>query len=389
MPQPPVVHRPQPRDDALAALVDDLAADPHLVDEVVRAVRAAFPEATRRPSAEIRQAVAALLTAGFVAFTRDGEPDFTEACRFGAGRAALGVPVAALLSGVHAGRGRILEIAIERGRAAGIPAEVMMQALLRLDRYGILLERHVVEAYRAARRDLRRDHRDARIALLRTLLLGEHGDGPAPDPARFGVRADGRYHCLVADAADPAQIRHLERAFSRCGGAVAPVSGRLAGLVPRLPSPAPDTPALVVTTPAVALGRAPAAYALCLTALRAAGGDARAGTRRAGTHDVTALAGETALAAQPMLAGFLSESLLGGLDPGDEFHHELASTALTYLDHGQRLDRTAEALHLHPNTVRYRLRRLEELTGLGERLTVLETVRWWWALRSWPASSIH
>jgi len=92
----------------------------------------------------------------------------------------------------------------------------------------------------------------------------------------------------------------------------------------------------------------------------------------------------------PVQAGDLhrhraSESLLGALDPGDEFHHELVSTALAYLDHGQSLDRTAEALHLHPNTVRYRLRRLQELTGLGERLTVLETVRWWWALRSWPA----
>ncbi|GGQ81464.1 hypothetical protein GCM10010166_59490 [Couchioplanes caeruleus subsp. azureus] len=388
MPQPPVVHRPQPREDALAALVRDLAADPHLVDEVVRAVGAAFPEASRRPSAEIRHAVAALLAAGFAAFTRDGEPDFTEACRFGAARAALGVPVAALLSGVHAGRGRILEIAIERGRAAGIAAEVMMQALLRLDRYGLLLERQVVEAYRAARRDLRRDYRDARSAVLRTLLLGERSDG-VPDPARFGLTAGGRYHCLAADAADPAQIRGLEASLARCGGVVAPVAGRLAALVPRLPSPAPATPALVVTTPAVGLDRAPAAYALCLTALRAAGGDAPAGIRRTGMHGVADLAGETALAAQPMLAGFLSESLLGGLDPGDEFHHELASTALAYLDHGQRLDRTAEALHLHPNTVRYRLRRLQELTGLGERLTVLETVRWWWALLSWPGPSIH
>jgi hypothetical protein len=40
--------------------------------------------------------------------------------------------------------------------------------------------------------------------------------------------------------------------------------------------------------------------------------------------------------------------------------------------------------------VRYRLRRLHEITGMppigaepGERLTVLETVRLWWALRTW------
>jgi hypothetical protein len=87
-----------------------------------------------------------------------------------------------------------------------------------------------------------------------------------------------------------------------------------------------------------------------------------------------------------MLAGFLSSGLLGALDPADDFHRGLVATALAYLDHGQRLDLTAGALHLHPNTVRYRLRRLQDLTGFGtpaEGLPVLETIRWWWALRAW------
>jgi DNA-binding PucR family transcriptional regulator len=61
------------------------------------------------------------------------------------------------------------------------------------------------------------------------------------------------------------------------------------------------------------------------------------------------------------------------------------TTALSFLDRGQRLDRTATALHLHPNTVRYRLRRLHELTGFNDTggSPVTETVRWWWALRTW------
>ncbi|WP_344936460.1 helix-turn-helix domain-containing protein [Actinoplanes nipponensis] len=33
------------------------------------------------------------------------------------------------------------------------------------------------------------------------------------------------------------------------------------------------------------------------------------------------------------------------------------STAMAYLDHGQRLDHTAAALHVHPNTVRTGCRR--------------------------------
>ena len=369
--------------DSLAALVRDLAGDPQLVDDVVDAARSRFAEVARLPRGESRRHVAALLEAGFAAFSRAGDPDeesFAEAIRFGAERAALGVPVAGLLSGVHAGRSRILEIAINRGRDAGLPYDVLLQALLKLDRYGTQLERHVVQGYRDAERELSRDGRSGRIRALRRLLLGVDGDGPDEDPARFGLHDSGRYHCVVSDVADPGRVRAMEQAFARHGGVLAPVAGRLSGLTPRLPATV-DATALVVTTPAVTLDQVRAAHQLCLTALQAGCG------RRTGLVDVVELAGETALGAQPMLAGFLADRLLGVLDPADEFHRELVSTALSYLDHGQRLDRTAVALHLHPNTVRYRLRRLRELAGFGapagDGLTVMETVRWWWALRTW------
>ncbi|GAA0449813.1 hypothetical protein Aca07nite_43400 [Actinoplanes capillaceus] len=373
----PVVARTQP--DPLAALVHGLADDARLVDDVVAAARAQSPEAARLPKAESRRYVAALIRAGCATFLRPGEPDdgdFAEAARFGAEGAALGVPMAALLSGVHAGRSRILEIAIARGRTAGLPDDVLLQGLLRLDRYGSALERHVLDGYRTAERQLDSDRRAARVRLLRHLLLEEESDGV--DPARFGLTADGRYHCAVADVAEPARVRELERSFARCGGILGPVRGRLCGLTPRLPDLTAVAPDVLVTTPPVPLNEATDAHRLARLALHAA--RARGVT---GPCEVTELAGETALAAQPMLAGFLRHGLLAALDPADDFHRELTGTALAYLDHGQRLDLTASALHLHPNTVRYRLRRLRELTGFGERLTVLETVRWWWALHTW------
>jgi hypothetical protein len=374
--------------DLLDALVRDLADDQQLIDDVVGAARAQFPEVARLPWAESRRHVAALMSAGFAAFSVAADPaddDFSEAVRFGAERAALGVPVAGLLSGVHAGRSRILEIAITRGRSAGLPYDVLLQALLKLDRYGTALERHVIDGYRTAERDLDHDRRDDRIRLLRRLLLDEEPDAAtAPDPARFGLTGDGRYHCVVSDAADPARVRVMEQTFARCGGVLAPVAGRLSGLTPRLPPTArPEPGMLVVTTPAVRLEQAPDAYRLGLTALTA--GLASGAT---GVHTVTDLAGETALAAQPLLAAFLSDDLLADLDPAEPFHHDLVSTALDFLDRGQRLDRTASALHLHPNTVRYRLRRLRELTGFSDAgaFSVTETVRWWWALRTWLAT---
>ncbi|WP_328466022.1 helix-turn-helix domain-containing protein [Actinoplanes sp. NBC_00393] len=371
---------------ALAALVHGLAADARLVDDVVAAARAQSPEAARLPLEESRRHVAALIQAGCHAFLRageDGDDDFSEALRFGAEGAALGIPVAALLSGAHAGRSRILEIAIVRGRTAGLPDDVLLHGLLRLDRYGNALERHVLDGYRTAERHLDIDRRAARIRFLRGLLFGQDGGGG--DPGQFGLDADGRYHCVVSDAADPAGVRELEQAFARCGGVLAPVGGRLSGVTPRLPGFGAAAPALIVSTPPVPLNQAAEAHTLARTALLAA-----RDLGLSGAHSVVRLAGESALAGQPMLAGFLRDELLARLDPADEFHRDLVGTALAYLDRGQRLDRTAESLHLHPNTVRYRLRRLRELTEFGAaeaQLTVLETVRWWWALRTWARSA--
>lgn len=41
----------------------------------------------------------------------------------------------------------------------------------------------------------------------------------------------------------------------------------------------------------------------------------------------------------------------------------LLQTAATYVEHGGGLEATARALYVHPNTVRYRLRRVAEITG--------------------------
>ncbi|WP_330290199.1 helix-turn-helix domain-containing protein [Streptomyces sp. NBC_00576] len=77
----------------------------------------------------------------------------------------------------------------------------------------------------------------------------------------------------------------------------------------------------------------------------------------------------------------------------DGFHRQIVVTALAFLDHGRRLDRTAATLFTHPNAIRYRLARLQQLTG--ESLTddspgmasgSLGSVHWWWALRTWLES---
>jgi len=43
------------------------------------------------------------------------------------------------------------------------------------------------------------------------------------------------------------------------------------------------------------------------------------------------------------------------------------------------MDDTARALHVHPNTLRHRLKRFEELTGSSLR-NATEVMELWWAL---------
>ncbi|QXV59452.1 CdaR family transcriptional regulator [Amycolatopsis sp. TNS106] len=372
---------------SLHDLLAEMAADAEVVDEVVRAARTESPEVARLPVDENRRHVAIVLAAGLASFDRPGgagEQDYAAAADLGADRAAQGVPLAALLRGVQAGRSRAVEIAVGRGKAAGVPDDVMLAALVDFDRNTRALERQVIAGYHEAELELARTAHDSRARVLRRLLGGDAAAPSAEEVANAGLNPGGRYHCLLSDVGDPYQARVVERRLGATGGVFGLVEGRLAGLAPRLPTPsALGDDVLMVASPAVPLAEVRGTYALCVMALPTA-------ARSRGLHAVADLAVETALAAQPGLAALLEGTLLNALTPGDPFHEQLVSTALAYLDHGRRLDQTAAALHVHANTVRYRLSRLGEITGTSldppeedGGAHVRHTVSWWWALRTW------
>ncbi|MEV6010969.1 helix-turn-helix domain-containing protein [Streptomyces sp. NPDC051976] len=386
-PEIPAAGGPYERGRAvLAAVLREMVADRGVVAEVTDAARQASPEVAGLPVAENRRHIEVLLACGLVSFERPGgEPprDDPVAARLGADRAGQGVPLTSLLRGVQAGRRRALQIGVARGRAAGVPDVVLLDAVLRFDRHAGAMERDVINGYHTAELELARTARDARTAVLRRLLHGRPGPPSAEQLAGAGLSPGVRYHCVVSQVTDPAGAGVLERRLAVPGGLFGLVDGRLAGVVPRPPAGPPDGAGpLLVVSPAVPLDGVAAVYGLCVDAAHAAAAHGRAG----GVHGLTDLAGEVALAARPVLADLLAGDLLGGLDPRDAFHHQLARTALVHLDLGRRLDLTAAALHVHPNTVRYRLARLSRLLGQDpapEGAGVLSVLRWWWALRTW------
>ncbi|WP_460369744.1 helix-turn-helix domain-containing protein, partial [Actinocorallia lasiicapitis] len=94
------------------------------------------------------------------------------------------------------------------------------------------------------------------------------------------------------------------------------------------------------------------------------------------------LALPTVTSGEPALGALLADTLLPALDRADPFHRELARTVLAYLDEGGGVEAAAAVLHVHPNTVKYRVRRFRQLTGDPlDRLGVAATAHRWWALR--------
>jgi hypothetical protein len=374
------------RDQRLTALalrvMGAMAADDKVVARVVEAARENSPEVARLPEAENRRHIATLLAEG-VAHLAAEDGDFAAALALGADRAAQGVSMAGLLRGVHAGRAEVIRAGVEFARATGVDDTTILDLIVDVDQYVAAVEHHIISGYHAAELRLARTARDLNNQVLRGLLVP---DGDFPDPAelnRVGLRPDGRYHCVVSEVTDPSHARSLEQRLQPFGGVYGLVEGRLAGLSQHPPSWPDDDASLLVVSPATPLASLRGMYPMCAQALASARG-AR------GVHLLTDLAAETALAAHPALADILADEFLRALSPTSTFHHELVATALCYLDHGRRIGVTAAVLHIHANTVRYRLDRLAELadvdlneTANSGRSNVLATLHTWWALRTW------
>ncbi|MFF2166648.1 helix-turn-helix domain-containing protein [Streptomyces sp. NPDC058175] len=364
--------------DRFLRLVTQSTTDPAMLEETVRIARATSDVVADLPEEEVRRHSRALLDGVRAALADGGHPGeevLSAAERLGSDRARQGVPLAAILDGYQACRSYLVETVVAEGRRLGVPADALLDGVTQIGNISIPLVHRMVHGHRAAALDMARTTRDRHMQMLRQLL---HGEETAP--ARAPLDPSATYHCVVSDVSDPAVAGLLETAFTATGpGLCGLVDGRFAALVGRLPTLPADASLLVAAPPALLADVAPL-YALARRALQAA-----KSADLTGFHSLTDLALLTVTHAGSDLGRLLSDSLLGELRPNDAFHRELAGTALAYLDKGGRIEQTAAALHVHGNTVKYRLRRLRELVGASpvDADTVEETAHWWWALRTW------
>ena len=147
--------------------------------------------------------------------------------------------------------------------------------------------------------------------------------------------------------------------------------------------PLMGTLAVGVSMPVHHLSELAVAYEQALFAVNA---DTSGGIRRSSDY---ALAFLLRLISENKMSAFLRHPAISVLENYDAKNRtDLLMTLKTYLQQSCSQNRTAEALHVHLNSLKYRLRRIVELTGLNlhdsEELLYLQL-----SLRIGPRASIE
>lgn len=291
----------------------------------------------------------------------------------GAIRAESGVPYDAVLQAYRVGGRFIWELLVSR--AAPGTREVLLRAAADIWAVTDRMSVQVTESYRAALSDQVRRDGQRRTALVSAVLGGEadEADELWRTAGVLGMRRSGEFVVISAECLDPGTegLPGIEQVLRRHNVASAwrLEHDRQDGLVQLRSEFAVER--LTELLAALAVGRVGVSAVFealngapeALREARIASNAATPGTRalvRFDEHPLPVL-----VATAPGQAEGLARAVLGPvLDLPDEDRDLLVETARTWFAAGGSTSTAARELHLHRNTVRYRLKRIEQLTGL-------------------------
>jgi hypothetical protein len=200
----------------------------------------------------------------------------------------------------------------------------------------------------------------------------------------FRLDRSARYHAVRARPRNGVDATALELYLSSgevaddlapgaSNGVLALVDDDVCGFVRRLP--AEPAPVPVGVGAAVPLDELPAAFRSATRLLEAA-----VALGRCGLVDLGTLGPEAAIVGDHEVGEAMLQRYVRPLEGLGAAGELVLDTVSRYLANDGRLDTTARELHVHVNTVRYRLSRFEQVTSCSLRCN--ETlVQVWWAIR--------
>jgi hypothetical protein len=358
------------------ALFDALLAEHEEISRRVREVlQAELPAYRSLPvdalDADVRIEVERVLGSARAGRSAVSEREFAELVAVGEARAQQGVPVDDMLRAWRIGVQVVVGHAREVGKRLGVSSEQVLEFVESTLAWADVAMVTTARAHRRAELELALADQERRVAFVRDALFG------ALAPAELRIQAEAHlldpardYVAVRARPSAEGTMRALERALGfheaaqHRRGLSALVDGDLAGFL--CEAPRAEVDGVVGVGPPRPLERLAESYRLAARALVAAHA-----CGMTGVHDVPSLGLRAAVAADADVGEALCARYL------EPLAGELAETLRTYLACEMHVERTAERLYVHQNTVRYRLARFEELTGANLRDPEVAFEVWW------------
>jgi hypothetical protein len=236
----------------------------------------------------------------------------------------------------------------------------------------------LARGHHAAARELAGYEQDRLTDLVRAILLGTLSRAEIRVRIEsYGLDPEGEYHAIRVRVTPNTQISALTRRTGHIPGThvrglTASIDGDIAGFLDQPPDAVPD--ATIGLGPPARLDRLEPSFRRATRAMTTA-----AAFGLTGVHDLRGLGLLPAVLDEHEVSDELIDRYITPLGTG-EAAETLLDTVRHYLSLGMRADIVAQKLFVHHNTVRYRIRRFEELTDttLRDPDRALET---WWALQ--------
>ncbi|WP_328473618.1 helix-turn-helix domain-containing protein [Actinoplanes sp. NBC_00393] len=362
---------------AVVDLIERVMGDEDLLPSVINGVRATVPQVAVLAPSDIAGHTRALLTAATRALAArrgptEAELSFVE--ELGVTRARQGVPIEAVLGAIHVAERAIWARAREVGRSEGVGPDRLLDARELYDDWAEAVRARLITAHRAAKAGVEPLPGSRDAAILRRLLHG--GSAAVLAVAEAGLPAAEGLWVLVAR---PQHAAGVERALREHPPVLcAVVNDLLVAVTSRAPS------TRVVAAGAVAGLAGPAEPGKLAPVQRHAVAALAAAepAGRTGVVHIADVAWVAALTDRGDLATALLErhqrarSVLGvNAEP-------VAHAVLAYLESDRDVTVAGDRLFVHPNTVRNRVRRFAEVTGVDPAGTFGATTAWW-LCRTW------
>jgi PucR C-terminal helix-turn-helix domain len=367
-------------DDAVEGL---RGQEDRLVAEIARSVRDEVAELGHISDERLLRLVEFDFRASLDAMSEQrhpAAPDLDAAAGEVAALAGAGVSLDAVLQASRVVLRRVWELARDRARELGVSSSVQLEKVDALWVWAdAAMARHAA-AHRGVELEPAGPRESQRAGFVRGLLEGELAPAEAESrAAAYGLLPGGSYIAVRARPPAGGDARRLARSIEATGGidgrgAIAVVvDGEVWGVTHR--APRVDGPGLVAMGGTTRFAALPASFRLAARALETA-----VAFGMSGAVGIDDLALRAAVLSEEELGERLVRRYLDPLRALGAFGDTLERTVERYLRDGMRIDESARGLFIHPNTMRHRVDRFQQLSGADLHNTE-DVVGVWWALQ--------